>query len=207
MKKDTFKHDEKIILPEPKYNSSTSVEMALLERRSIREYKEEPLTLFEIAQLLWSAQGRSNQKINFRTTPSAGALYPLELYVVIGNVEGVTKGVYRYNCFEHELLKVREGDVRDDLTIATLGQTCVRDGAVDFVFSAVFERITQKYGDRGIRYVCMEAGHAAQNIYLQVVSLKMATVVLGAFRDEKVKKILTMPDEEVPLYIMPIGKL
>ncbi|MBU4445786.1 SagB/ThcOx family dehydrogenase [bacterium] len=132
--------NEKIKLPEPKYDSSASIEQALLERRSVRAYKDEPLTLSEVAQLLWSAQGITNSKRAYRTAPSAGALFPLEVYVVIGNVDGIAEGVYKYKPHKHELVKVRNGDVRDKLAVAALGQACVRKGAIAIVFSAADER-------------------------------------------------------------------
>jgi len=198
--------DESIKLPEPKYDSSVSLEQAMLTRRSVRAYKDEPLTLTEVAQLLWSAQGITNPKRGYRTTPSAGALFPLEAYVVIGNVEGIAEGVYKYKPSKHELVMVRNGDVRDKLAIAALGQACVKNGAIAIVFSAVYERTTRKYSDRGVRYVHMEVGHAAQNVYLQAVSLNLGTVVVGAFKDNEVSKILNLPDEERPLYILPVGK-
>lgn len=199
--------NEKIKLPEPKHDSDTSVEQALFERRSVRKYKGKPLNLAEVSQLLWAAQGITEQRGDFRTAPSAGALYPLEIYVVIGNVERVPKGVYKYRPHEHEILKVRDGDVRDKITAAALGQTCVAEGSIVIIFSAVYERTTQKYGDRGIRYVYKEVGHAAQNVYLQAVSLNLGTVVVGAFKDDEVRNILNMPNEEHPLYIMPVGKI
>ena len=197
--------NEKIKLPKPKYDSNTSVEKALRERRSIRKYKDEALTLAEVSQLLWAAQGITDPR-GLRTAPSAGALYPLEVYVVIGNVEGLTKGVYKYKPHGHELVKVRSGDVRDELSVAALGQPWVKEGSIVIVFSAVYERTTQKYGNRGIRYVHIEVGHAAQNVYLQAVSLNLGTVVVGAFRDDEVRKILNVLDEEHPLCIMPVGK-
>jgi SagB-type dehydrogenase family enzyme len=199
--------NEKIKLPEPKYDNNTSVEQALLERRSVREYKDEPLTLNEVSQLLWAAQGITNSRRGFRAAPSAGALYPLDVYIVIGDVEGVTNGVYKYKPHQHELVKVRNGNVRNELTIAAHGQTCVGESAIVIVFSAVYERTTQKYGNRGIRYVHMEAGHAAQNVFLQAVSLDLGMVVVGAFKDEEVRKILNMSDNEQPLYILPVGKV
>lgn len=170
-------------------------------------HPDEPLTLAEVAQLLWSAQGITDSKRAYRTAPSAGALFPLEVYAVIGNVEGLAEGVYKYKPDEHELVKVGDGDVRDKLAVAALGQACVREGAIAVVFSAVYERTTRKYGDRGVRYVHMEAGHAAQNVCLQAVSLNLGTVVIGAFKDDEVSKILNLPDEEQPLYILPIGKI
>jgi SagB-type dehydrogenase family enzyme len=199
--------NEKIKLPEPKYDSNTSVEQALLERRSVRAYKKVPLTLDEVSQLLWAGQGITDYGSKFRTAPSAGALYPLDVYIAIGTVEGVAKGVYKYRPRKHELMKVSNGDVRNELASAALGQSCVRESAIVMVFSAVYERTTQKYGNRGIKYVHMEAGHAAQNVYLQAVSLNLGMVVVGAFRDEEIRKILNMSDNERPLYIVPVGKM
>lgn len=196
---------EKIKLPEPCNTSNTSVETALSQRRSIRAYSADNLTIKEVSQLLWSAQGITSPG-GGRTAPSAGALYPLELYLVVGDVEGVGKGVYRYRAEEHELEKVTDGDIKAKLADAALGQECVRDGAINIVFSAVYERTTRKYGERGIRYAHMEAGHAAQNVYLQAVSLDLGTVVIGAFNDSKVAKIVNLGERENPLYIMPVGR-
>ena len=195
----------RIKLPEPSYMGNTSVEAALSQRRSIRDYSGENLTLDEVSQLLWAAQGIT-APWGGRTAPSAGALYPLELYVVVGNVEGIDKGVYKYSREEHELEKVKEGDIRAELADAAVGQECVRDAAIDIVFTAVYERTTRKYGERGIRYVHMEAGHAAQNVYLQAVSLDLGTVVIGAFFDDRVKELVNAGEQENPLYIMPVGR-
>ena len=197
--------NEKIRLPEPKYDSNTSVEQALLKRRSVRVYKDEPLALTEVLQLLWAAQGITDPR-GFRTAPSAGALYPLELYVVAGNVNDLPDGIYKYKPHKHELAMVVEGDKRTELCNAALDQPSIKDAAALIVFSAVYERTTGKYGERGIRYVHMEVGHAAQNIYLQAVSLNLGLVVIGAFDDEEVKKIMNMEDKEQPLYIIPVGK-
>ena len=194
-----------ITLPEPVYDSETSVEKALLERRSIRNYKGEALTLEELSQLLWAAQGTTDPS-GKRTAPSAGALYPLEVYTVVGNVEGVTTGIYKYRPDSHTLVKVADGDQRIPLSQAALGQSSVRQGAIDIVITAVYERTTIKYGERGIRYVHLEAGHAAQNICLQAVVLKLGTVTVGAFDDGGVIEILGSPDDEEPLYILPVGR-
>ena len=198
---------ERIQLPQPKYNSDTSVEQALYERRSVRAYGSEPLTLIEISQLLWAAQGVTDPKRGFRTSPSAGALYPLEVYVVISHADGIAAGIYKYKPHQHEVIRLKRGDMKKELTTAALGQSCVADSAIAIVFSAVYERTTKKYGNRGVRYVHMEAGHAAQNVYLQAVSLNLGTVVVGAFKDAAVKSILHMSGNEQPLYILPIGKL
>ena len=194
-----------IKLPEPDYDSKTSVEKALLERRSVRGYKKESLTLTEVSQLLWAAQGITNRR-GFRTAPSAGALYPLEVYLVVGDVNDLPEGIYQYKPHKHELLKIADGDKISDLCTAALGQGCIKQCAAAIVFSAVYERTTKKYGERGIKYVHMEVGHAAQNVHLQVVSLNLGTVVVGAFNDNEVKRIMDMTDKEQPLCIMPIGR-
>jgi len=196
---------ETIKLPEPKYDSNTSIEKALLKRRSVREYKDEPLILTQISQLLWAAQGITDPR-GLRTSPSAGALYPLEVYIVVGNVKDLQDGIYKYKPYKHELERIVKGDKRNELCNAALGQTCIRSAAAVIVFSAVYERITVKYGERGIRYVYIEAGHAAQNVFLQAVSLDLGAVVIGAFYDNEVKKVMKMPDREQPIYIMPVGR-
>jgi len=195
-----------IALPEPRYDSDISVEEAILQRRSVRDYTDEALTLPELAQLLWAAQGltRSSGK---RAAPSAGATYPLEIYAVTGNVEGIANGIYRYKPHQNELVKVVDGEQREALAQATLDQQFIAQAAVNLVITAIYERTTQRYGERGIRYVHMEAGHAAQNVCLQAVALKLGTVVVGAFHDDQICEILKLPDNEVPLYIIPVGKL
>jgi len=195
----------RIILPEPRCDSDVSVEEALLKRRSVRNYTDDALTLQELAQLLWAAQGITDPS-GKRTAPSAGALYPLEVYVVVGGVENVAKGVYRYRPHQHELVRVLEGEQREALARAALSQQCVADGTIDIVITGVYDRTTGKYGDRGVRYVHMEAGHAAQNIYLQTVAMNLGMVVIGAFYDDQVKEVLNLPENEEPLYIMPVGR-
>ncbi len=201
----TEKSQDVIKLPEPKYNSSISVEKALQERRSVRTYKNVSLMLSEVSQLLWAAQGITNPQ-GFRTGPSAGALYPLEVYLVAGNVNNLPAGVYKYRPRGHELIKIAKGDKRNELSDAALGQPWVADGSAVIIISAVYERTTRKYGERGVRYVHIEVGHAAQNIFLQSVSLHLGTVVVGAFDDRKVKKVIHMAPQEEPLIMMPIGR-
>ncbi len=196
---------ESIKLPQPLENSKISVEKALQERRSIRQYKNQPMSLPELSQLLWAAQGISGSG-GRRTAPSAGALYPLEVYVVAGKVTGLSAGIYSYDPHKHELSRIAKGDARAELSKAALGQSPIKNAAAVLVFSAVYERTTVKYGERGIRYVHMEAGHAAQNVFLQAVSLDLGTVVIGAFQDEQVRAFLHLPEREQPLYIMPVGK-
>jgi SagB-type dehydrogenase family enzyme len=194
-----------IALPEPAYDSETSLEEAILRRRSVRDYTEEALTLGELGQLLWAVQGVTGTG-GKRSAPSAGALYPLEIYIVVGNVEGVAPGVYKYRPEAHELLTILEGDQRKALCGAALNQSSVSQGAVDIVITAVYARVTGKYGERAVRYTHLEAGHAAQNVCLQAVALGLGTVTIGAFEDDAVKKILGAADDEEPLYILPVGR-
>jgi SagB-type dehydrogenase family enzyme len=195
-----------IELPQVKLDEEPSVGKAMLKRRSVRSYSNESVTLFEISQLLWAAQGVTHQR-GFRTSPSAGALYPLELYIVVGKVTNLDAGIYKYTPNQHRLIKIIEGDKRPELCRAALNQSSVKNAPVVIVFCAVYQRTIVKYGERGIRYVFMEVGHSAQNVYLQAVALGIGTVTIGAFNDRKVKKVVKCALNEEPLYIMPVGKL
>ncbi len=200
---------ERLTLPEPRYTSDTAVETALAQRRSIRAYSGENLSFDELSQLLWAAQGIT-APWGGRTAPSAGALYPLELYVVVGTVTGLDAGVYRYRPADHELEKTSEGDVRAALAGAALNQGFIGEAAINLVFVGVFNRTTVKYRERGIRYVYMEAGHAAQNVFLQAEALDLGTVTIGAFDDHAVQQLVVVLEQEQaqgrPLYIMPVGR-
>lgn len=195
-----------IFLPEPQFQGKISVEEALLKRRSIRSYKKEALSLKEISQILWSAQGITEPSFGGRTAPSAGALYPLEIYLVVKNIKELPAGVFKYKAENHSLIKIFEGEISKQLAKTALGQGFIAEAPAVLVVGAVFERTTQKYGQRGLRYVFMEAGHAAQNVYLQAESLGLGTVTIGAFDDEEIKKLLKISENEHPLYIMPVGK-
>ena len=194
-----------IPLPSPSLSGSLSVEEALTSRRSVREYTVRPVSLAQAAQLLWAAQGVTD-RVGRRTAPSAGGLYPLAVYLVAEQVGDLPAGVYHYVPEMHSLERVVAGSAQGELYRAALSQSSVRDAPAVFVFSGVFERTVQKYGDRGRQYVYMEAGHAAQNVYLQATALGLGTVVIGAFDDDSVKRILGMRGDEEPLYLMPVGR-
>lgn len=195
-------------LPPPRTAGEMSVEEAIALRRSIREYSDEPLTVQELSQLLWAAQGITDPKTGKRAAPSAGMTYPLEVYVVVGEggVSGLAAGVYHYSPHEHSLLRVKGDDIRDELCAAAVGQPWVREAPVSLVIAAVFERTKAKYGERGVRYVHMEAGHAAQNLYLQATALQLGMTVVGAFDDDAVRELLGMPEDHTPLYVVPVGR-
>lgn len=192
-------------LPEPHYDGKVSIESALRERRSVRDYAGEPMTLAEVSQVLWAAQGVTGPN-GERTAASAGALYPLEVYVVVGNVTEMPEGVYRYRPNQHALAKISARDVRANLAAAALHQNFIGDAAINLVFTAVFERTTGYYGKRGEQYVHAEVGHAAQNVHLQAAAMGLGTVVVGAFDDDRVVQILDLPRNERPLYLMPMGR-
>lgn len=198
---------EQIILPQPRYQSHLSIEEALLKRRSVREYKDEPLNLQEISQLLWAAQGITDPQTDKRAAPSAGALYPLKVYVM-GQIDGLAIGMYQYNPYEHSLIKIGDKDLKRELAEASYGQIWIEKAPINIIFTGNYEIIAQKYGkEKAPRYTHMEVGHAAQNVYLQAESLNLGTVTVGGFEIEKVKEMLGLPAEEEPLYIMPIGKI
>ena len=192
-------------MPAPRRDSAISLEKALRSRRSVREFAAEPLELWQISQLAWAAQGITGPDLQ-RRAPSAGALYPLDLYLVTGNVNGLPPGIYKYNLNDHELRLSVQSDIRRELCGAALSQASILQAAAVFAVSAVYKRTTAKYGDRGIRYVHMEAGHAAQNLLLQAAVLGLGAVLVGAFRDERVRQILLLSEIESPLYLIPVGK-
>lgn len=197
--------DTLIDLPKPRYSGQVSLEETLQKRRSVREFSKESITLKEVSQILWAAQGitDSNKK---RTAPSAGALYPMKVYLLAGNVRELRAGIYLYEPGKHQLIKIIDGDFRDSLCNAALGQPWVKNASLNIVITAVYEITTRKYGDRGIRYVHIEAGHVGQNILLQAESLGLGAVPVGAFHDGEVKRILNLKENEQPLYIIPVGK-
>lgn len=197
---------ERVKLPPPRHAGKVSLEETLLRRRSVRQFAESPLELAEAAQLLWAAQGTTEPRRGFRTAPSAGGTFPMELYLVCGSVAGLQRGIYRYDPALHELTLVRRGDVRADLAAAAVGQEMIAKAPASLLLAAVYERTTKRYGERGVRYVHMEAGHVAQNVYLQAVALDLGTVVVGAFEDAAVRRITGIPEAEHPLYLMPIGR-
>ncbi len=203
----TFNSEGKVIeLPEPRLESDYSVEQALSSRRSVREYSSEPLELSEVSQLLWAAQGITLPGKNFRTAPSAGATFPIYLYLIVSNVEDLDVGLYKYDPVSHSLEMLSDRDIRAEMSQTVLRQAPFRNGACSIVITADYERTTARYGERGIRYLHHEVGHVGQNIHLQAETLNLGTVVIGAFRDDGVKETLGLSDDIDPLYIMPVGK-
>ena len=188
-----------ISLPEPDTSVGMPLNKAISERRSERHYIQKSLSRKQVGQLLWAAQGITDASRGFRAAPSAGALYPIEIYAV--SVEGID----RYVPEGHKIERLSDRDKRKALAKAALGQSGVVQAPLDIVITAVYDRITPKYGKRGIRYAAIEAGHIAQNVHLEAVSMGLGSVPIGAFSDREVAKVLSLPEGEEPLYIIPIG--
>lgn len=186
-------------LPTPKLKGSISLEEAIAKRRSVREFADRDITQEEISQLLWAAQGTTDKTHSLRSVPSAGALYPLEIYLITKD------GLFHYDVKKHTLEILGRRDLRPELARAGFNQAMIQEAAADIVICAVFERVTSKYAERGVSYVYMEAGHAAQSIQLMAVSLGLASVPVGAFDDKSVTVVLGLDNNRKPLYIIPVG--
>src|SRR5512144_1512987 len=196
--------DDSVSLPSPRPTSAVSLEEALARGRSVRDFADAGLSLEDTAQLLWAAQGITHSE-GLRTADSAGALYPLEVYLVAGRVATLPAGIYRHDPRRHQLARTASGDRRRGLASTALHQTWIADAPAVVVIAAVFRRTSVKYGERGERYVHVEAGHAAENVCLQAVALGLGTTVVGAFSDAEVKRLLGFSEEE-PLLLIPVGK-
>lgn len=194
-----------IDLPSPGQKNGISLEAALANRNSVRKYADTALSIDAISQLLWAAQGITDERSGGRTAPSAGALYPMKIHVAIKKVNGLKDGVYSYMPLTHSLKPITGKMVNNELAAAALGQMFIARAPAVFVLSVDYSITTRKYQERGIRYVHMEAGHVAQNIYLQAESLGLGTVSVGAFLDKRVEDTLELPPKQTPLYIMPVG--
>jgi len=200
-------YPEKITLPKPEYKGLV-LEDAIIRRRSRRNYGKRPLTLAELSQLLYAAQGITGQSQGrpLRSTPSAGALYPLEIYSVVNNIAGLKPGIYHYGIRQHTLEQVKLGDFRRQLTKACLDQEMAGEAQVTFILCSIVGRVCYKYGERGYRYALIEAGHIGQNLYLEATSLGLGVVAMGAFYDEDLNKLLGIDGEnEAAVYTLAVG--
>ena len=201
----TDQPSEVIKLPPPRTDGDVSVEKAIERRRSVREFSDAPIALTDLSQLLWAAEGVTGRG-ELRASPSAGATYPLEIYVVTSRVTGLSKGTFKYRPEKHDLVRTREDTDLREFARSAVGQTCVEEAAAVLVLAAVYERTTGVYGQRGIRYVDNEIGHTAENVWLQSVALGLGTVAVGAFDDDAVAEELHLKRGESALYLLPIGK-
>ena len=200
--------ENKTELPRPKYTGKLSVEEAIYKRRSVRDYENAPLSLEEVSQVLWAAGGMTIDGVTgpTRAYASAGARYPLEIYLVVGDVTSLGSGIYRYDWAGHSITLLKKGDFRGDLARASYGQRMIEQAPFTIVITTTPEKAADRYGKRGVeRYIYMDAGHLGQNVHLQAESLGLGTVMVGAYTDSEVVAVLGVK-EEVPVYIMPVGK-
>ncbi|ABN69150.1 nitroreductase [Staphylothermus marinus F1] len=197
----------KIKLPEPSFE--TCLLKIISERKSHRKYRKEPLALNELSTVLWSSYGCIDEDCRRRTVPSAGATYPMEIFVFVreNGVIGLEPGIYYYDPLTHSIILIRSGDQNRKLYYACLNQKWVLEAPINIVITAVYERTTSWYGRRGFRYIYMEAGHIGQNIYLAATNLGLGTVAVGAFNDEQIKTIIGLNNKYLVLYVFPIGKI
>lgn len=188
-----------MVLPEPAFED-VYLEQCIEKRRSVRIYENKALSLEEMSNLLWAAQGTTDEERGLRAAPSAGATYPLEIFIATGN------GVFRYVPQSHALRKTSDNDIRLQLAAAALDQDFIAEAGMVVVITAVFRRTTLRYGERGVRYVHIEVGHCAQNIHLAAVAMDLGSVPIGAFDDDRIADLLKL-DQEEPLYMIPVGHL
>ena len=196
-----------LVLPKASLDGTVSVEKALQQRRTIRNFKETPLSLPHLAQLLWAAQGITDPKGLGRSAPSGGTRFPLDIYVIVGSkgVEGLEEGVYHFAPADHSLSVMNRKDLRREIGAASLGQMWMAGAPVMFVITAEYRRITGRYGERGVRYAQIEVGHVGQNLFLQAEALGLGAGIVGAFNDAAVVEVMGIPREHEPLLIMPVG--
>lgn len=196
---------EVIPLPPPELMGEVSVEEAISNRRSRRAFAAEELGISQISQLLWAAQGITDENLGLRSAPSAGATYPLEVLIAVGSGGPLEAGIYRYLSEPHALRLESSGDRRPEVAAAALDQGWIAEAPVVMIVVADVSRTAARYGDRARRYVDMEVGHAGQNIYLQAEALELATTIVGAFRDRELANVLGLPSGQEPLAVLPIG--
>jgi SagB-type dehydrogenase family enzyme len=203
----SFKGKLRMNLPSPMPDGNMSVAEAIKQRRTIRSFMNRALSLQQFSKILWAAQGITERGGFKRAAPSGGALYPADVYAVVGNkgVADLTPGVYRYDCSDHSTEKIVDGDRRTEVADASVKQMWMATAPVLFVVTVQYSRITTKYGDRGIRYALIEVGHIGQNIFLQCQASGLAAGIVGAFHDNKVARVINAPRNHEPLVIMPVG--
>ena len=199
---------EIIKLPKPSYKGNATLEEVIFKRKSTRSFKESPVTLHELSQLVWACAGKNVDGLTgpTRVYPSAGGIYSVELYLVIGSVKGIEEGFYRYEFHDHSLSLIKAGDFRSNLSSACLNQSMVKHASVNFIFAADASKVSSRYPERGKKlYLPMDVGASCENLHLSAESLGLGTVMIGAFNDQAVKNMLGFKKEDV-YCIMPVGR-
>ncbi|MEN3014129.1 MAG: SagB/ThcOx family dehydrogenase [Endomicrobiia bacterium] len=199
---------KEINLPAPNYKSNVSLEETIYKWKAKRSFKDTSLTLKQLSQLLWATCGTTVDGVSSATRvfPSAGGIYPLEIYIVCGKVENLQPGIYKYNYRNHTIRLIKKGDFRKELTFCCYNQSFISEAPLSFVWVGNYNKVSYWYKERGkTRYIHIDLGHSAQNFTLQATALGLGTVQVGAFRDEEINKLLELSSEETALYVMPVG--
>ncbi|MFP4458029.1 MAG: SagB/ThcOx family dehydrogenase [Candidatus Zixiibacteriota bacterium] len=192
-------------LPDPSFDGEVSLEKALKQRRSRRNFEDKSMTIHQAGQLLWAAYGISLQSRQFHTAPSAGATFPSELYLIARDIEGLEAAIYHYKPKNHSLELIKKGDYSRQLQEIALNQKTIIEAQCNIIIAADFDRTMDHYSERGRQYVYQESGHIGQNIYLQAEAIGLGTVAIGAFDENKIKELID--SEFTPIYIFPIGNI
>jgi len=198
----------KIELNNPNKIKTETLNYAIQNRKSIRNFSEKPLSKEQLSYLIWASTGIQRKELEFkyRTAPSAGALYPIETYIIVNNVKNIAQGVYHYNIESHHLEEIKKGDYRSEITEAALNQSMCYDAAAVFIWTAIFNRSKCKYGQRAYRYIYLDAGHIAENLALSATSINLATCQIAALYDDEVNQIIDIDGvTESTIYLSVVG--
>ncbi|NVL90203.1 MAG: SagB/ThcOx family dehydrogenase [Desulfobacterales bacterium] len=206
-RRNIFEKEKSMKLPIPMLDGDVSLERAIKQRRTIRSFVDKPLTVGQLSQILWAAQGITDDRGLKRAAPSGGALYPIDIYAVMGKngVRELAPGIYHYDPIHHSIQKIAGTDAREDVAVASLRQMWMATAPVILVLTAEYRRITIKYGERGKRYAMIETGHIGQNIFLQCQAIGLSAGIVGAFYDKEVTRAINSQKNHEPLIIMPVG--
>jgi SagB-type dehydrogenase family enzyme len=201
------RRERQMNLPKPRLTGDVSVEQAIKHRRTIRSYLSKSLTLEQLSQIFWAAQGITEDRGYKRSAPSGGALYPMDIYAIVGDngVQGLKAGIYHYDPHNHSAVLIVEGDFRKDVARTALSQMWMASAPLNLVITSEYRRITRKYGARGERYAMIEAGHIGQNIFLQAEALGLRAGIVGAFHDDDIIRVMNIARSHEPLIILPVG--
>jgi SagB-type dehydrogenase family enzyme len=194
----------------PEEREGKPIWKTIAQRRSYREFSPHPITFTELSQLIWTTQGITARAsgYDFRATPSAGALYPIETYIVVNRVNELNAGIYHFNIRENQLILLKEGNFGRDLSHAGLGQEMLEEASCVFVWTAIVERSKWKYRERAYRYIYMDAGHIGQNLYLAATAMNLGCCTVGAFFDEEIDRLIGVDGkEEISIYLGAVGRI
>lgn len=201
---------KKILLEKPQVISKLAFDEIIKKRKSIRDFSDKPISLNQLSYLLWASTGiqRKEYGYEFRTAPSAGALYPIETYLVVNSVEGISAGIYHYSIKDHNLEQLKIGDFSNEIALAALDQVMCEYASVVFIWTAIFNRSKWKYDQRAYRYIYLDCGHIAENLALAATNINLGSCQIGALYDDEVNDIISVDGiNESTIYMSVVGNL